>query len=139
MGDGPIAVQVPWDVLNGELSDSVVDDERYESGTATNPVTSDGQVRPDDDAVEAAVDLYLDSDATKIPMIIAGRGTIRADARDAIESFAERTNGVLVTTLQLEDTSMTIRSRSDSSAVSGATSRTNTSMKVTSSWRSDVA
>lgn len=100
VGDGPIAVQVPWDVLDGELSDSVVVNERYESDTATNPVASDAQVRPDDDAVEAAVDLYLDSDATKIPMIIAGRGAIRADARDAIESFAERTNAVLATTLQ---------------------------------------
>jgi len=31
---------------------------------------------------------------------VAGRGAIAADAKDAIESFAERTNAVLATTLQ---------------------------------------
>lgn len=99
-GEGPIAVQVPWDVLDGEVPDSDVGDERYRSAAAANAVESDARLHPDEDAVEAAVDLYLDSDATKIPMVVAGRGAIAADAKGAIESFAERTNAVIATTLQ---------------------------------------
>ncbi|MFC6767673.1 thiamine pyrophosphate-binding protein [Natrinema soli] len=100
VGEGPIAVQVPWDVLDGELPDSDVEIDRNRSATATNAATSNARLHPDDDAIDAAVDLYLDSDATKIPMVVAGRGAIEADAKEAIESFAERTNAVLATTLQ---------------------------------------
>lgn len=98
-GDGPVAVQVPWDVLDGEFPDSegVVGRDRSD---AADVVASDSRLHPDDDAIEAAADLYLDSDATKVPVIVAGRGAIEADAKDAIESFAARTNAVLTTTLQ---------------------------------------
>lgn len=95
-----MAVQVPWDVLDGELPDSDINDVRDRSKAATNAVASDARLHPDDDAIKAAIDLYLDSDATKIPTIVAGRGAIQADAKSAIESCAERINGVLATTLQ---------------------------------------
>ncbi|WP_323173388.1 thiamine pyrophosphate-binding protein [Natrialba sp. PRR66] len=98
VGEGPIAVQVPWDVLDDELTDSDVEIARNRS--TTNAVVSDARLHPDDDVIDAAAELYLDSDATKIPMVIAGRGAIKADAKEAIESFAKRTNAVLATTLQ---------------------------------------
>lgn len=100
VGEGPIAVQVPWDVLDGELSNFDIDDMRDRSEVATTAVASDARLHPDDNAIEAAVDLYLDSDTTKIPTIVAGRGAIQADAKSAIESCVERINGVLATTLQ---------------------------------------
>ncbi|WP_254525889.1 thiamine pyrophosphate-binding protein [Natrinema caseinilyticum] len=101
-GEGPIAVQVPWDVLDGEIPDSDVDldVERDRPADPTNAVGSDARVHPDESAVDAALDLYLDSDATKVPIVVAGRGAIEADAKEAIVSFAERTNSVLATTLQ---------------------------------------
>ncbi|WP_254533831.1 thiamine pyrophosphate-binding protein [Natrinema gelatinilyticum] len=99
-GEGPIAVQVPWDILDGEIPDSDVDVKRDRAAVPTNTVGSDAGVHPDEDTIDAALDLYLDSDATKIPIAIAGRGAIEAGAKEAIESFAERTNSVLATTLQ---------------------------------------
>lgn len=98
VGDGPVAVQVPWDVLDGDFPDR--DEVGDRSNAAANVVASDARLRPDDDAIDAAVDLYLDSDATKPPVVVAGRGAIEADAKDAIEAFAERTNALLTTTLQ---------------------------------------
>jgi thiamine pyrophosphate-dependent acetolactate synthase large subunit-like protein len=50
--------------------------------------------------VEAAFEHYLDSDATRAPVVIAGRGAVQADAREALEGLAERLDAFLATTLQ---------------------------------------
>lgn len=98
VGEGPVAVQVPWDILDGEFPDEMDIGTRLQ--TERNAVASNARLHPDESAVEEAIELYLDSDATEIPLIVAGRGAIEADAKDAIEELAERTNALLATTLQ---------------------------------------
>jgi thiamine pyrophosphate-dependent acetolactate synthase large subunit-like protein len=95
-GKGPVAVQIAWDVLEEELDDSF--DLEGPSGPTTPDV--DGQLRPDEGSIDAAVERYLDSDATKPPLLLAGRGAIAADAGDAMIKLAEQTGGVLATTLR---------------------------------------
>lgn len=95
--DGSIAIQVPEDVLEAELGDGTLG---YEP--ATVPTGQDARLQPAPDAIDHAVDLYLDSDATKPPVLLAGRGAVRAEAGPAIEALAERVNGFLATTLQAQ-------------------------------------
>jgi thiamine pyrophosphate-dependent acetolactate synthase large subunit-like protein len=94
---GSIAVQVPEDILEAELG---ADSLGYEP--ATLPTGQDARLHPDDDAIDRAADRYLDSDATKPPVLLAGQGAVRADAGAAIERLAERVNGFLATTLQAQ-------------------------------------
>lgn len=96
VGEGPIAVQVPADLLNGAMEPP--NDERRD-GVLT-PVDAGRPRQPDPERVAEAVDLYLDSDASRPPVVLAGRGAVRADARGPIEDLAERTNAVLTTTLR---------------------------------------
>ncbi len=101
LGEGPIAVQVPWDLLDDEFAAvEAVDDWIADAVAARRTNGPPGRLDPDEAAVEEAVDLYLDSDASVPPLIIAGRGAVRADAREAIESLAERMGAMLATTLQ---------------------------------------
>jgi thiamine pyrophosphate-dependent acetolactate synthase large subunit-like protein len=93
-GDGPIVVQVPWDLMNDEVP--VPDD----WDPVASPSESKGRVHPPPESAEAAVDLYLDSAATAPPVILAGRGAVRADAAEVLEDLAERTGAILTTTLQ---------------------------------------
>lgn len=95
-GDGPIAVQIPIDVLDGDLPDAGP----VEAYAGAGPGEQDARVQPDEAKIEAAVETYLDSDATKPPIILAGRGAMRADAKDAIERLAERINAYLATSIQ---------------------------------------
>lgn len=101
LGDGPIAVQVPWDVLDGEMpggGDAVA---RIGAEVEETTPPSDGaHVQPDAERIRAALELYLDSDASVPPMILAGRGAVDAGARDAIGRLAERMGAMLATTLQ---------------------------------------
>ncbi|MFC6719221.1 thiamine pyrophosphate-binding protein [Natrialbaceae archaeon GCM10025810] len=98
-GDGPLAVQIPWDVLDGDVD---VSDAALEEAAAAARATRSGRgrVSPDRDLVERAVDMYVDSDAFQPPVVLAGRGAMEADAKEAIEEFAERTSALLATTLQ---------------------------------------
>lgn len=96
-GGGPLAVQVPWDLLDGEMDDV---DESFPGGAVPVADTARSYVEPDRDTIEAAVDLYLDSDATKPPIILAGEGAVRSGGKEAIERLAERMNAYLTTTLQ---------------------------------------
>lgn len=102
VGEGPIAVQIPWDVLDGEIEmdhDDIIDS--IEAATGREVATEQRvELRPDPERIEAAVELYLDSDASVPPVIIAGRGAVRADARSAIERLAERMGAMIATTLQ---------------------------------------
>ncbi|RQH01876.1 thiamine pyrophosphate-binding protein [Natrarchaeobius oligotrophus] len=95
-GDGPIAVQVPIDVLESDLSETSILEEYATPGTGRQ----DARTHPDETKLEEALDAYLDSDATKAPIIVAGRGAVRANAKAEIEQLAERMNAYLVTTLQ---------------------------------------
>jgi thiamine pyrophosphate-dependent acetolactate synthase large subunit-like protein len=96
-GDGPIALQVPWDILDGETDHS--EDWEPPARGSSDP-NRDARVEPAAADVETIVDLYLDSDASVPPVILAGRGAVAAGAREALESLAERTSAILLTTLQ---------------------------------------
>ncbi|MEF8901917.1 MAG: thiamine pyrophosphate-dependent enzyme [Halovenus sp.] len=78
------------------------DDWRRTIGTAGRSTPGDPRLRPDEQVIDDAVDLYLESGATVPPLVLAGDGAVRADAKPAIESFAERTNAILATTLQAQ-------------------------------------
>lgn len=93
-GNGPIAIQIPDDILNGSVPTTQAD--RLPSSTPAEPPT----VEPKQTAISDAIDLYLDSDATVPPVVLAGRGAIAADAKEELIQLAERTSGVLATTLQ---------------------------------------
>ena len=99
-GRGPVAVQVPWDVLNGEAPHA--DD--WESSTigSARPDRSTARLEPDAAAIRRAADRYEASEKSAPPVVIAGAGAVAADARDAIEAFAERTNAMLATTLRAQ-------------------------------------
>jgi thiamine pyrophosphate-dependent acetolactate synthase large subunit-like protein len=94
-GEGPIAVQVPADILNGQM-DSITDTKsvrsEYEQPT--------GQLHPSDAKIEAAVESFVESDSKKPPVILGGLGAVESGARDEIVELAEKTGGYLATTLQ---------------------------------------
>jgi thiamine pyrophosphate-dependent acetolactate synthase large subunit-like protein len=95
-GDGPLAVQIPWDVLDGTTEDP------GEIEPVETPA-GDARVRPDPEAIERAVDLYVGSDAFQPPVLLAGRGAVESGAKEALESLAERTSALLTTSLQARD------------------------------------
>ncbi len=95
VGDGPLALQVPWDLLDTEMDDDQLGDD------ADGVVDAmPGRVEPDTESVEAAVEMYVDSAAFQPPVIIAGRGAVESGAKEAIEEFARRTSSLLATSLQ---------------------------------------
>jgi thiamine pyrophosphate-dependent acetolactate synthase large subunit-like protein len=99
-GSGPIAVQIPWDLLDAEIE---LSDNWQNTTIGTPPVdATDSRLEPSDTKVQEAVDLYLESDATVPPLILAGEGAVKSDAKEAIEVLAERTSGLLATTLQAQ-------------------------------------
>jgi acetolactate synthase-1/2/3 large subunit len=98
VGDGPLAVQIPWDLLDSEIdTDDVGSADVADPGNAQH---SHGRVHPDEARIKDAIDMYVESDAFQPPVILVGRGAIQADAKDAIEELAERTSALLVTSLQ---------------------------------------
>lgn len=96
-GEGPIAVQVPYDVLNdkGEIVRTQSPDFSSELDEGAL-----GVLTPDQRKVEEAIDLYLDADTSSPPGIIAGQGVMSANAKEEVLTFAERTNAILTTTMQ---------------------------------------
>jgi thiamine pyrophosphate-dependent acetolactate synthase large subunit-like protein len=100
-GDGPIAVQIPNDVLNGAIQG--VPGDWLPTERVTPPTQEGASLSPEPERIDEIVDSYLDSDATKPPVIIAGDGARRANARTALERVAERMNAVLTTTLRGRD------------------------------------
>lgn len=106
-GEGPLALQVPWDVIDGEM-DATADLDGYEEliaavGSRDAAAAGGARVHPDETLVRRAIDAYVDSDAFQPPVVLAGYGAVEAGAREAIEAFAERTNAVLATSLQARD------------------------------------
>lgn len=96
-GEGPMAVQIPADILN----------EHMQMPSSGSPDATDGKpnvavsssLQPSVEAIAEAVDLYLDSDATQPPIILAGTG-VSTEAKDRIYDLAERMNAYLATTMQ---------------------------------------
>ncbi|MFC7131576.1 MULTISPECIES: thiamine pyrophosphate-binding protein [Salinibaculum] len=97
---GPIAVQIPWDVIDATVE---LDDD-WRAGPLGSPETTAAPTRcpPPETDVEAAVEAYLDSDATVPPVVLAGEGAVEADAREELVAVAERTGALLATTLQAQ-------------------------------------
>lgn len=97
-GEGPVVVQVSADVLDQRTD--VRTDSRENQFVPDDDRASTPRLQPGEARVKEAVDLYLDSDATKPPVILAGMGAVKADARDVIYRLAEKTSALLTTTLQ---------------------------------------
>lgn len=97
-GDGPLAVQVPWDLLDSEVA--VPEEVDLQDGVTPETGASTARLHPDSRLVDEAAELYVESDAYQPPVLIAGRGAVEADAKEAIEALAERTSALLATTLQ---------------------------------------
>lgn len=96
-GNGPVALSIPWDVL-----DSDMDTADWSYSPAPNPVTARNQrLQPDPEKVKEAAALLASSE--RPPVIIAGRGAVISGAKEAIETLAERTGAMLATTLQGKD------------------------------------
>lgn len=96
-GNGPIAVQIPWDIINAEIEPPA----DWQGPFPSSKVVSDyGIVEPSDASIEKTLDLYLESDATIPPVVIAGRGAVRSGAKQSLIDWAEQTGAMLATTLQ---------------------------------------
>lgn len=95
VGEGPIAVQIPRNLFTEEVDrpDSL-------GGKGTEAVESTPHITPREETIGDVVDHYLESDATKPPVIIGGRGVTTDEAEHALEELAERTSGLLATSLQ---------------------------------------
>lgn len=100
LGDGPLALQVPWDLLDSEMTDDQAAGAEMSSMETTIDGATPGRVAPDPTAVTESIDRYVESPAFQPPVIIAGRGAIEAGAQEAIEEFARRTSSLLATSLQ---------------------------------------
>lgn len=98
VGDGPVAVQIAGDVLDSDFGDPPGDG--YELAPNLTEEDTWSTIHPDEAKVEEAVELFLESDATKAPVIIAGRGAVNSGAHDAIVSLAERMSALLATAVQ---------------------------------------
>jgi acetolactate synthase-1/2/3 large subunit len=96
VGEGPIAVQIPHDVLGRDIDISESNGGKGDAALKNNGPT----IRPPDGKIEEAIEHYLDSDATRPPIVLAGRGAAESGAKDAIEAFAEQTNGLLATSIK---------------------------------------
>ncbi len=93
VGDGPLAIQIPWDILDGELKST-------EELSPVNLPRRDAHTQPDQNSIEEAIEVYVESDAFQPPVVLAGQGAVDSGAKAALEEFAERTSAVLTTSLQ---------------------------------------
>jgi thiamine pyrophosphate-dependent acetolactate synthase large subunit-like protein len=101
IGDGPIALAIPDNFLNSTFeNDEEFDAENVLDFSLAEGTSKPPTLEPHPEQISACVDMYLDSDATKAPVIIAGRGVVQADAKDAVVNLAERINAFLATSLQ---------------------------------------
>jgi len=99
-GGGPVAVELPADLIAAETDHA---DDWAASTIGSSRTTAGGtRFEPDPSAVDAAAERLLAADPSVPTTILAGRGAVRADAGDAIETLAERTDALLATTLQAQ-------------------------------------
>lgn len=97
-GDGPVVVQIAWDVIESTVD--LDDDWTATLAAGAREGVDAPPLAPDPERVDALVDAYLDSGASNPPTILAGRGAYDANAIDAIETLAERMGAVVATTLR---------------------------------------
>jgi thiamine pyrophosphate-dependent acetolactate synthase large subunit-like protein len=97
-GAGPVVIQIPRDVIHTSIEDIEISEEL--ATIQPENIDDGGRVDPNPEKLELAMDMYLDSDATVPPLILAGRGAVEANAKQALIHFAEQTGAVLATTLQ---------------------------------------
>ena len=76
-----------------DMQDLPCDETQLRAVSAQRPPAS----RPPPDAIELAAELVA---AAKRPAIIAGRGAVRANARQSLENLAERIGALLATSAQ---------------------------------------
>ncbi len=84
----PIAISIPTDI-----QDLPCEDAALQSVAVQAPMPS----RPPTEEIRRAVELIV---ASKRPAIVAGRGAVRSNAREALERLAEQIGAVLATTAQ---------------------------------------
>jgi thiamine pyrophosphate-dependent acetolactate synthase large subunit-like protein len=96
-GDGPIALQVPMDVFERDVPQDVDIESLVDTGGYTGAET---RTIPDQSQITEAIELFLDSDVTKVPVVLAGAGAVQSGAKDVIEELAEQMNAVISTTLR---------------------------------------
>jgi len=95
---GPVVVQVPWDILDGELGE---DDTWRDTTIGTErPDHTSAALQPDRRKVNRAASLYEECSVSNPPVILAGAGAVKDDAGEAISALAERLNAIIVTTMQ---------------------------------------
>jgi thiamine pyrophosphate-dependent acetolactate synthase large subunit-like protein len=99
LGKGPVAITVSTDVLNGSMTipDNLLDEVQAHTRIHTD---STSVLEPGAERIESVVDALLDSDATRNPLILVGRGAADEENREAIEKLAERMGAVLGTTFR---------------------------------------
>lgn len=90
LGRGPIVLNVGVDLQRSDLPGDW-------SYTPSAAVVAPPQLRPPDPAVLARVAELLTG--ARRPVIVAGRGAVRAGARDALVALADRSGALLSTTL----------------------------------------
>ena len=84
----PIAISIPTDIQGLECE---------ADGLAAVTVQTSMPSRPPAEEIRRAVELIA---ASKRPAIIAGRGAVRSNAREALEQLAEKVGALLATTAQ---------------------------------------
>lgn len=94
--NGPVAVQVSMDLLNDELKAPGESIAENAGSSMDRPST----LCPDESRINEAVDIFLDSDVKRPPVILAGRGATHPEAVTALGDLAEHTSAFLTTTLQ---------------------------------------
>jgi len=95
-GDGLTAVQVPWNLLNGEVE---VPDE-WDPGVISTKGANRGASSPRRERRRGSGQPVPRLGRDRSPVVLAGRGAVRANARKALEELAERTGAILMTTHQ---------------------------------------
>ena len=90
-GGGPIAMNIPWPVLDASELD---DDWQYKTAEVALPPVA--KVPPDPVALARAVELLA---ASERPVLVGGRGAAASGAADVISELAAKCGALLATTL----------------------------------------
>jgi thiamine pyrophosphate-dependent acetolactate synthase large subunit-like protein len=97
--EGPVAIQIAKDVI----TDDIELPEGWTESFSSQPATGDEpRLEPMEEDVTAIVDAYLESDSTRPPVLLVGRGAFDSEAKAAIEELSERMGAVIVTTLRAQ-------------------------------------
>lgn len=93
----PIVLDVPFDLLSEPAPEAELNEI---SASRTRGATASGDAPPDADVLDEALGLLA---SARRPVLLAGRGAVRAGARDAIVQLAEAAGACLATSLLAKD------------------------------------